>query len=303
MLYNLAKKTLIEHAVCPDPSSYATGGRNAYYGVVVKDKIIATVHPCHAYMGHGDHKNADFAFTTFWKSTRKQISEDAVKAFFAWMTGEISPWRSILPDNILSDLSWAYDYGFIFDCTLPSNYQHSFLTVSRMVQEWPDWITLWYELITKYGLHPSFAFAYITLWNSCGGDEKRPNSRARVKFAYSDKYDWPLDVVTYSFQYARNFVNGVMSGANKPYNIDVSYRPVNSIFGPKEKFSAYGKGSWQHELFTLYHDKFGSTEEEAKKKFTPGFGRPAFDYIRDWSVTFSEFIGIAKLEQERALLV
>lgn len=299
-----------------------TGGDNAFYGAVFESKLKKTpwrtrgnVHPCHAYMSH--YKNPVVVFNRFCH--RSDLSDEARRCYFDWITGDNSPWREFHGRNISHVpsshdgpvLDWVYTHGWVWSELEkhPSNLQHSFLTAARMVSEWPALITQWYNWVQK-GCHPALAFVFLTLFyplrtntNYWGSDHGYTGAEGfdleKWQINRQNRYDWPVDPCTAGEEYIKNFMNGRVEALNKPYSEDSQYTPVNRIFGDN-KVVATTAQAYPSVLFRLYSPTHGPGAAETEAYWEQrGTGFSSFSLQHHWYVSEDDIIDIIKKEEVR----
>jgi len=89
-------------------------------------------------------------------------SRPAARAFFEWICGPESPWRSITKD-FNSDIDFVIEHGFVIGDidTAPPNLLYNFLIVSRFATEWAKYCDVWYQRV-QAGVAPWYALYLST---------------------------------------------------------------------------------------------------------------------------------------------
>lgn len=251
-----------------------TGGDNARYGIVnVNNELKHYRYPCHKHMRNGT--NASVVFSQFVKHPEYDLQIQ--KDYFDWITGKMSPWKSL--PKAMYDKDYWWEYGFIWDdLTLnPSNLQHSFLTATRTPHEWPEYTKTWHRWVYKYGIDPAVAYFYVTFFR---------NSGHRWFVAYDNQYDFPLDSATCNGKETlTNFKKGVVEKLNAPYSDSPVYTPVNRIWGENSlRANYYGNSIKQ----TSHYNELGKLD-------------PSIHWDNRRIFTEKEVIALINLETKRLL--
>jgi len=243
------------------------------YGVVKPDGSSTRYsYNCHSSLRQSENYGADLIWTTLWKD--EPLLPEAGRAFFDWITDkDQSPWREVIPSHVYEDKEWTYKYGFILSTNFPSNQLGSFFVVSRSLAQHPLYVNHWYKLVSEHSFDPAFTWAYIGLFIGMGTNSHENPPMNTARFAYSDKWEWMLDVHTYDESYVYNFCKGNIVGTlNKPFRESSIYTPINSI---------WSKG---------WHEKMPKWREYVRST-----------YKISGSIPFDEYCKIGLSEQERIL--
>lgn len=118
---------------------------------------------CHATLKY-DGLNMDVAFTRiggFGQGSFYATADNTrpqARAFFAWMFGPESPWRSITKD-FNADIDWAIKRGVVVGGVnkMPPNLAYNFFIVTRFPGEFQPTCDWWYSLVER-GVAPWYAF-------------------------------------------------------------------------------------------------------------------------------------------------
>ena len=270
------------------------GGRNAFYGYLDKNGSgDQWWHPCHGMMRHVKSPVVIFSKWRYRKNESK-----IARRYFDWITGPDSPWSPVLPKgdsievdgiNVFSRDAW-WKYGFIWSDLgkFPNNYLHNFLVASRMLAEWHEHIKDWDDLVENHGINPEMALLFVTMFNI--------NYSKRCQLSFTPKYDWPLDQQSSTEEYVLNFINHEPCGPfNRSYLETSNYTPVNNIWGP----TVTEPKSYAHQIWSIYHDRFGADMTELKKQFEQYGGFTKFQESHQWNISKDERLEIIKAEWDR----
>lgn len=237
----------------------ATGGSNVLVGYI--DNVGFTkyhMYPCHKHIR--TFKNAETLWSCFGYRTSKEIA----KFYHHWLCYE-SPWSKlgVVPEQLTED--FMFDTGFVFTNLkqMSCNLLHNFLIATRLVAEWPELITDWYQLVTEHKVDSSLAFVMLT----CFLVSKRAPGKVDCTFitegalsalTYYDKYDWPLDTGRADIDYVMNFVRGNPVGLLKRgYSPTAVTVPVNALWGDVLQ----AKKIYVKELEDLYSKELAKSEK------------------------------------------
>ena len=132
-------------------------------GVIVPDTSTA----CHAFLGHLYNNKKEPSTTMFSRIgglgqgehyQKADNTRPAARAFFAWMFGPESPWRSITRD-LNADIDWCLKHGVIVDKLdkVPANLVYNFFICTRFPGEYAPDCDWWYSLV-EAGVEPWYAF-------------------------------------------------------------------------------------------------------------------------------------------------
>lgn len=118
---------------------------------------------CHASLAY-DKKTATIKFSRIGKIGQgiQQATADngrpAARAFFDWMFGPESPWRSITKD-FNADTDWCIEHGVIVGDLdkAPPNLVYNFFICTRFPGEYASTCDWWYSLV-QAGVKPWYAF-------------------------------------------------------------------------------------------------------------------------------------------------
>lgn len=286
-----------------------TGSDNGYYGGVVKVGnslfLKSYQYPCHAKVRSLDRIQVMYNRFT----PRENLSQEARRAFFDWITSDTGPWRtfgnrkkSVLPIGIKEEdaLDWIYNHGWVWDdLSYPSNLQHSFLVASRGAAEWPRLITQW-NIWRKQGIDPALAYLFLDVFHRVPGQRSAKNKQY-WRINQSNSYDWPFDVCTSGEESVRNFIHGRVSGLNPPFKDKPVYTPVNSIWGTNCSYTLTQKGIpvYRDVLYDLYHERFGLSTEASEEFWKNKLGWSQFSGKAYWTLLEEEILSIIRLETER----
>lgn len=131
-------------------------------------RVVGTHHvACHAGI-----KQFSRTSTVLWSRSRHiglrqaqtaDNSRPAARAFFEWICGPESPWRSITKD-FNRDIDFVIEHGFVIGDidTAPPNLLYNFLIVSRFATEWAKYCDVWYKRV-QAGVAPWYALYLSTL--------------------------------------------------------------------------------------------------------------------------------------------
>lgn len=209
--------------------------------------------PCHAKMGQISNNSAAL-YSVFVKPHEMYGLEEATEAYFNWLTGPTSPWRSLLDQHnsgsvnghLIHNNKFRFKHGFVFDKldSTPNNLIMNFLIASRVPKEWPMNLLRWYEAV-QLGIDPAIALLMVSCFRVAAVkyedlilydpfyEEHHYTLNLSItdyppSFHLSDiihinnfdKYDWPVDAASSDQDYWSNFVHGT---------------PVTENFGPTFK--------------------------------------------------------------------
>lgn len=148
-------------------------------GRVVGNEIRPdTNRACHAPLSHFYIKKGEPPATIMFSRIGKigqggqQTAADngrpAARAFFDWMFGPESPWRSITKD-FNSDTDWCLKHGVIVGDldTAPANLVYNFFICTRFPGEYALTCDWWYKLV-QAGVKPWYAFYLCAFTNPVG---------------------------------------------------------------------------------------------------------------------------------------
>ena len=148
-------------------------------GRVVGNEIRPyTSRACHAALSHHYIPKSEPPATIMFSRIGKigqggqQATADngrpAARAFFDWMFGPESPWRSITKD-FNTDTDWCLKHGVIVGDldTAPANLVYNFFICTRFPGEYASTCDWWYSLV-QAGISPWYAF-YLCAFNRAGG--------------------------------------------------------------------------------------------------------------------------------------
>lgn len=137
-----------------------------------------TSRACHAFLSHRYIPKGDPATTIMFSRIGKigqggqQETADngrpAARAFFDWMFGPESPWRSITKD-FNADTDWCLKHGVVVGDldTAPANLVYNFFICTRFPGEYAKTCDWWYSLV-QAGVAPWYAF-YLCAFNNPAG--------------------------------------------------------------------------------------------------------------------------------------
>ena len=148
-------------------------------GRVVNNEIRpCTSRACHASLSHHQTIKGE-APTTIMFSRIGDIGQGiqchtadngrpAARAFFDWMFGPESPWRSITKD-FNTDTDWCLKHGVIVGDldTAPANLVYNFFICTRFPGEYASTCDWWYSLV-QAGVAPWYAFYLCAFQNTAG---------------------------------------------------------------------------------------------------------------------------------------
>lgn len=228
----------------------STSSKHAGYGVLKGTFNKLPYWPC---FGHfqGRFGPTTKAVGSIWVDPDPSLCPtEAVDAYFDWITGPDSPWRSFLslleptviepykrtvlePVDIRSK-EFYRNMGFIFHEVdrLPNNNMMNFLVATRMPKEWPNHIKVWHELVTKHGISKPVAMLGLDFFNLEADSYNSKMDPCTRSFKNNNKYDWPLDVMSsLGDDYALNFIQGTMIYRGPALVERNSYDNVNKTWG------------------------------------------------------------------------
>jgi len=294
--------------------SSGTGGQNARYGFFPKkfnqelipyQKENEVTWACHSRLGSCKSPNQVKSVWSLWVPAHEEmLSKEICDQYFSWITGEKSPWRSLLSMQTplvvngenLNSPEFMKNIGFVFHelDKVPSNFVVNFLIATRMCHEWPKYIRDWATLVNTHGLDERIAFLFTSMFILDAEDKK-------YRLATGDKYDWPVDIMTCSRDYFENFYSGTPGRFHGNFSKSSCYTPVNSIWGVGSKAK---KDLYNVQLYEKYksdsniggvvpnendNDRSWGTFYQTDKKW-------------EWRVTYEEMIDIFKKEQEEIIM-
>lgn len=239
---------------------------------------------CHGFMGSrfaGLQEGLPQVTFSKWNYRAEPEYHESQTAWFDWITGPISPWRSIFPPKRvvrgvdISSREFMWKHGFLLWHLdkLPSNAQQSFLIATRAPTQRCGLVYSWYRLVTEHGFDPAFAAQWLILWDHNNG---RDNSYQIYQHDFLDRYNYTLNYngigeyflgANISKEYVSNFVAGRMveKKLNPPYRTQTSYTPVNDIWHNENSTGWYSRGSiWmpptKFEKYTDFLNSYGFAE-------------------------------------------
>jgi hypothetical protein len=307
------------------------GGRSIFarFGVVHHQNWVfrkdyachaAMAHPSDAYGTQGDPRFGPKVVFSKWNYHPDERFAESGRAWFDWITGPTSPWRSVLPpknirvgDDDLASSDFMWNHGFIFwhIDKLPSNAQQSFLIATRQASQHPNFVKVWHEWVTVHGMDPAFAMAYLPCWNDqeygmYNGAYSKFHLRKNFEFSISNFCEFPLNNATMDCEYVQNFMAGrmVQEKLNKPYSESCTYTPVNSIWHTAKdaRWIYSNAGShWQVADDVLTYTKFlEKTYNLGKSRAAnSAFAKSPNSKVGHKFFTLDEVLEIARREQRR----
>lgn len=287
-------------------SKFGTGAHNAVYGWgKSSDEYVRQSYACHTHLRSFPQYNPpDFIFSKTIYPHKSFNNQDGAKRYFEWLLSSESPWRFLfdLQPDLFSDKELCLDKGFVFTRldTIPSNLLMNFLIATRMAHEWPRTIKSWDTLVREYGCHPTVSFLFLTLFypdKFCATPSEGEffPDVSQFKLNWVNRYDWPVDMVTCSTEYPKNFITGRVSNFNKPFTkFNGLYGPVNKIWGENE-LPLYDERTYLMEVFKTYGKNYGKYTSET----TGSLKGTLLSEHRRWRVSLEELINIIRKEEER----
>ncbi len=289
-------------------SSTGTGAANAVYGWGTSaDDYVRWQHPCHARMeGFKEAKDsAKFIFSRIIYPAAQWEAKTAATRYFEWILSPESPWRELFkyqPD-LFENKELCLKNGFVFTKidTIPSNLLMNFFVATRMPHEWPHDILAWDKLVTEYHCHPALAFMFLTLFYPCGFTDsgalftsKTLGSEDVCQLSWTNRYDWPLDMVTCGEEYVQNFCAGKPEAFNQPFTAGKTYGPVNRIWGTN-LISLDSKDTYRVQLHQRYKNIGTLADDAAYRRLD---GTYTGDHKR-WRLTYKQLAEVLHLEESR----
>ncbi len=197
---------------------------------------------CHAQINYWNGQgNGSPSVVYNWYYTREGMKRIS-KAWLSYLLGEVSPWRSIIEQNQVYDLEFAYKHGLvIYDLTVPANLLVNLFIAMRTPYEYQTQAKLWYELVNKEHIHPSVAYYFVGMTTEeprgAAAREDDPNKRTFSLFKGIADGHWAINPYVLSEKAFTNFCYGTPGNPTKPFKDSSNYIPCTGVWEASELFA------------------------------------------------------------------